>query len=113
MGIKLAYHITPVGNLNTILKDGLQPRIGERSAELGEKVPRIYLFPDIQSCETALTTWLGACFEDIKDDGLIILKMDVSGLSLDHSVDYELSCLDIIPPLRVLEVLSEMDNMSL
>jgi hypothetical protein len=88
---QIAYHVTPAVNLNSILQDGLQPRIGERSADLGERLPRVYLFADEESCDTALSGWLGDSFEDIPEDGLLVLRVDVTDLTLEIEVGYEIS----------------------
>lgn len=100
----IAYHVTPAENLNGILQAGLEPRIGERSAELGEKVPRVYMFPDLESYEAALSGWLGDCFEDNPEDGLLVLQVDVAGLKLRSEIEYELTCTDVIEPSRILEI---------
>lgn len=104
---QVAYHVTPVENLDAILQTGLQPRIGERSVELGESVPRIYLFPDLESCDTALSSWLGDCFEDIPEDGLLVLQVDVAGMYLETEAGYEMTTMEAIPPSRILEIRCE------
>jgi len=100
----MAYHVTPAENLDAILRGGLQPRIGERSAELGELVPRVYLFPDLESCDTALAGWLGDCFEGVPEDGLLLLHVDVTGCTLASEVAYELTSAEAIEPARILEI---------
>lgn len=104
---QIAYHVTPAANLNDILHAGLQPRIGERSTALGEPVPRVYLFADQESCDTALSGWLGDCFEDIPEDGLLVLLVDVADLTLRSDVSYEITCIDVIEPARILEIRDE------
>ena len=42
----ILYHVTTDESLDSILKDGLKPLIGERSIKI-EKHPAIYLFPTI------------------------------------------------------------------
>ncbi len=107
MSVTVAYHVTPRENLPSILSRGLQPRIGERSADLGEPTPRIYLFPTPEDCDTALSSWLGDWFEEVEENGLLILKVDVSDIELDSDAEYELSCSEVIAPSRILEVMSE------
>tara|TARA_Y100000780_G_scaffold223601_1_gene234111 strand:+ start:319 stop:693 length:375 start_codon:yes stop_codon:yes gene_type:complete len=102
-----AYHVTLAENLTSILREGLQPRIGERSAALGEDVPRVYLFPSREDCETALSSWLGECFEDVEEHGLLILAIDVDGLTLDSDVGYEMTTSDTIEPARIASVFRE------
>ena len=38
------YHVTPLSNLDSILRTGLQPQIGEHSLSAGETVQVVYLF---------------------------------------------------------------------
>lgn len=40
----MPWHLTPAKNIPSILRDGLQPRIGERSLLVNEDQPRVYLF---------------------------------------------------------------------
>lgn len=102
-----AYHVTPAVNLNSILQAGLQPRIGERSGDLGERLPRVYLFADQESCDTALSGWLGECYTDIPEDGLLVLLVNVTDLTLESDAGYELACVDVIEPSRILEITRE------
>lgn len=105
--MEMAYHVTPVENLDSILRDGLRPVIGDRSLALGEPAPRIYLFPSRDDCDTALSSWLGDCFEDVEEDGLVILAVNVEGLALESEVEYELACTELIVPERIVDVLDE------
>ena len=38
------YHVTTLDNLNSIIRNGLVPNIGDRSKKLGETESRIYFF---------------------------------------------------------------------
>lgn len=105
--MRAAYHVTPVENLVSILERGLQPRIGERSAELGEQAPRVYLFSSRDACDNALANWLGECFDYLPEDGLVILEIDVTGLVLESAVEYELVCYEAITPSRIVDVMDE------
>lgn len=42
------FHVTPMDNLKSILKNGLIASIGERSEDCGESFPAIWLFPDYE-----------------------------------------------------------------
>lgn len=53
------YHVTKKKCLKRILRQGLVPQIGELAKGAGETVPRVYLFPDMQSMDAALGSWLG------------------------------------------------------
>ena len=89
------------------MRDGLQPRIGERSAELGEPVPRVYLFPSREDCDTALCSWLGECFDGVDEGGLVILCVDLQGVQRVSEVPYEITVLEPISPARILSAYSE------
>lgn len=66
--IKEAYHVTSSKNLPLILKEGLLPLVGERSIDIGEQVPRVYLFPTIDDMETALMNWLGEWYDEYEEE---------------------------------------------
>jgi len=83
------------------------PSIGQRSLDADEAQPAIFLFPDQDSCESALSTWLGECFEDVPDGELLVLELDVAGLRLRCEVAYELICHEPIKPCRIRKVLTE------
>lgn len=67
------YHLTPLRNLEAIKAAGLKPSIGERSEDLGEEEPRIYLFDSKASLEDALGGWLGEEFDE--DEELAVLSI--------------------------------------
>ena len=71
------YHVTPITNLENILKIGLVPQIGMLSDGVEIK-ERIYLFPTYEDCETAFGQWLGAAFDDlIPDEEVVSLKVQL------------------------------------
>jgi hypothetical protein len=94
------YHVTTDNNLARITSQGLIPQIGERSADLGEPVPAVYLFPSLADLEDALGGWLGECFEDY-EDSLHVLKVDLTDAVIDQEVEWELKCYDAIPADRI------------
>lgn len=54
------YRVTKKKCLKRILRQGLVPQIGELAKGAGGgTVPRVYLFPDMQSMDAALGSWLG------------------------------------------------------
>lgn len=67
------WHVTLKENLENIVSNGLQARIGERSQLLGESLPAVYVFNTLIDAETALGQWLGDEFEE--EDELVILKV--------------------------------------
>ena len=91
------YHVTPSSNVDSIRKNGLQPRIGERSLSAGEKTPAVFLFANQDDLEQALLNWLGEIFED---EYLVILEIQ---LPLEYKQflaqsEYEITCSVAIPP---------------
>lgn len=94
-----AYHVTTDSSLEVILNEGLKPVIGARSAELGETIARVYLFPSEEDVESALGSWLGECFNE--DEVLHVFEVDTTGLTLQSEVDWELTCEEIIEPSRL------------
>lgn len=111
------FHVTPVENLGSILSTGLQPRIGERSLELGEPVPRIYLFPTLRDCNDALSQWLGDWFNDLEEEegkpmDLAVIEIDpayLSDKSMESEVPWETSIADVIPPDAIVRVMTEYE----
>ena len=101
-----AFHITPISNLKSILKNGIQPKIGERSSQLTsegmplESKPRVYLFPSKEDCDTALYQWLGEEFEDLEED-LVILQVNLKGMAFEQTCDFEIAVLKTIKPVRI------------
>lgn len=100
---KIVYHVTPMDNVGTILENGLEPRIGERSLQRGEETPRVYLFPQREDVETALMNWLGDEFED----ELAIVEVDLAGYRYSHDVGYEISVEEVIKPSAIMAVYDE------
>lgn len=74
------YHVTLNENVISILDNGLIPKLGERSLEIGEKEPLVYLFPTEDDMECAVMQWLGDWYED------------------EYGEDVKLSCLKINLP---------------
>jgi hypothetical protein len=67
--------MTPAANVPTILAEGLKARIGERSQEISEPVPAIYLFRTLEGAENALGGWFGGSFDE--DTQLSLLAVDL------------------------------------
>lgn len=68
------YHITRKLDLDSILIEGLTPRIGDRSELIGEDQPRIYLFDSKLSAEDGLCSWLADQFDE--DEELVLLTVE-------------------------------------
>lgn len=98
----MRYHVTPAVNLTNILRDGLVPAVGERSAELGEMAEGVYLFATIIDLEQGVGGWLGEYFEDVD---LVALEVDVAGLDVaptfEDEESWEYVCTEVIVPDRI------------
>jgi hypothetical protein len=70
---RVFYHVTSANNIPSILKNGLVPQIGNRSAKIHEDQPEIFMFADIASLEDAMQNWLLDEFDE--DEPLKILKI--------------------------------------
>lgn len=95
------YHVTLAKNLDSILTNGLIPRIGERSLEIGEKEASVYIFPSEADMECAVMQWLGDWYEDEygEDVELVCLEINVPyNFPIENGeVEYEYVSKDIIP----------------
>lgn len=109
-GVFMAYHVTLMSNLVSILDSGLIPQIGENSKELGETEDRVYAFIDKDSTENALLNWLGELYEEVDED-LVILEIDDSHFDfiLDSNGDVFFECYayNKIPPSAITKIISE------
>lgn len=107
---KMAFHVTLKSNIESILKSGLVPQIGERSEILGELEPAVYLFRTFEECDNALWNWLGEEFEDLDED-LLILEVDVDKkhYQKDSNGDlfYEIEIKEVIKPEKILKIYEE------
>lgn len=108
--LNMALHITPASNLSSIAANGLIPAIGPLSKLAGETVPRVYLFPSPSEAMTALDNWLGELFEDASRQ-IALLLVDVTGLTLDEGVSYEIACQFTIPPSRLEVITCDLDSL--
>lgn len=101
------YHVTPSRNLDSILRDGLRPQIGPRSALLGEKVARVYFFQTLDSVEVALCNWLGDALDD-EPGAIAVLAIDATGLELDYLAwPFEIACLHPVGPEKISLILQD------
>lgn len=96
----IMYHVTPTKNLRSIMKNGLRPRVGDRSVKLHGEENGIFLFPTLDDVEDAVSNWLGDEFDE--DEDLTLLAIDVSGLPLvDSNAGYEKIAKTAISPDRI------------
>lgn len=73
------YHITHDKNLARIRRNGLVPKIGANSQDLGEKTPQVHVFLDRATMEDALMNW-SISWNDEDEDGNY---PDISVLTLE------------------------------
>jgi len=101
--MKTYYHVSPKENLDSILKNGLVPQVGERSEELHEE-EGVFLFPSKEDMESALGQWLGDWFGDDEDedDYVRLMSLEITVPNdfpiLDSNVEYEKISKICIPP---------------
>lgn len=102
------YHVTAKTSLPSILKLGLEPRIGERSLRLGETEKAVYCFRDKASVEDALMGWMADVFDE--DEELVILELDFDAGKVAESAGFELAILETIPPSAIKALYDEEWN---
>lgn len=110
-----AYHVTSSKNMKSILSDGLEPRVPEDFGEKGD-LKGVYLFKTYEDTENALYNWLGERIGDIEDEtgedyDEVILKINIDGLDLYDSVEYEWVCLEYISPERIKPFIQTIDGL--
>lgn len=110
------FHVTPKKNIESILANGLIPQIGERSQEIGEVQEAVFLFPNFEEMNNALTNWLGDCFEEV--DELVILQIDLpKDFPIYREIDsngndfYEVHCQCDIPEEYITAIYDENGNL--
>ena len=102
------WHVTFKRKVPSILRQGLEPRVGKRSRSVKEKVPAIYVFPDPTSLEDALTNWLG---DEIPDAKLSILELIVPEDWINHdNLRWEARILRPVPPNMIKVVVPDIDD---
>lgn len=104
----IGYHVTNQSNLKKIIKKGLEPRVPEDFGESGD-VKGVYLFKSIDDCENALMNWFGERIEEWEEENdkefkECLIVVDLTGLDLFDSVEFEWVCLEHISPDRFLDV---------
>lgn len=93
---KYCIHVTSASAVDSIMKTGLQPRIGPLSEQV-EALPAIYMFPDWNAMEDA--NWL---FENWPyDDEPALIGVNTEGLVLYSPQPYEVIVDTAIMPARL------------
>ena len=96
----LFYHVTESSSVPSILKEGLQPRLGPRS-DVMEDAPAIFCFTSHEAMEDGVANWMTEEFDE--EACLSLLVIDVTGLDYEirNGVDWE-ACFTVpIPPDRI------------
>lgn len=95
--ISTLFHVTPISNLESIMKNGLIPQAGERSEKL-EEDPGVFLFPTYDDCENALFNWLGEEFDEL-DEEVVTLKVELpKHFPLEETAEWERCSRQTIEP---------------
>lgn len=109
-GKLLGYHVTSKRNIKSIMKKGLVPHVPEDYGTDGD-IEGVYLFKSIEDTRNALYNWFGERIEEIEEEtgrdyNEVCLEVDLTDMegSLIDSVEYEWTCVDVIPPERILRV---------
>ncbi len=95
---KICIHVTSAGAIESILKEGLQPRIGPLSEQI-EAAEAVYMFPSWDKLEDA--NWL---FDEETwpyDSEPALLAVDTRGLVLYSPQPYEVIVENLIEPSRL------------
>ena len=96
--MRTLFHVTPLSNVDSILKDGLTPQLGERSRQLEDEKEGVFMFSDYENCEYALYSWLGKELEEL-EEALMTLKVELPlNFPLDQEVEWELIARKTIHP---------------
>ena len=69
---KIYYHVTTRSNYNTIEKEGLLPKMGERSSKIESEL-KIFMFSNKDAMTDAVMNWLGDEFDE--EEELVVLKI--------------------------------------
>jgi hypothetical protein len=92
---KKYYHVTTKSNYNSIVKEGLLPKIGKRSSKI-ENEPKIFMFSNKDAMMDAVVNWLGDEFEE--DEELVVLKITLpEDFPVEHN-GFEVTTNKVIPP---------------
>lgn len=108
----VAYHVTAVDNVPSILHNGLEPRIGANSALLGEPRAAVYLFKHLEDLHTALNNWLGELLEDDTDYCVFQVQLNQAHLACTEVGPYELQCFVPIEPVHLCVPHANVDDLS-
>ena len=108
----VAYHVTAVDNVPSILHNGLEPRIGANSALLYEPRPAVFMFKAMEDLHTALNNWLGELLDDDTEYCVFQVQLNQAHLACTEVGPYELQCYVPIEPEHLSVLHANVDNLS-
>lgn len=115
----IGYHVSSAeAYRNHISKEGLIPKLGDRSFEMYEPEKRVYFFSSMDALEDGVTNWLGDALADFGVEEIAILKVDLSNMTVENTFDggsmesWEMYTTNPVPPERITLVRYEPLNES-
>ena len=72
------YHITEINNLKLIKKEGLVPKCGKRSREIGDYRKVIYFFPAL----ILMDNWRKVLYKDTNSASLALLRFNLDNVDI-------------------------------
>ena len=92
---KIYYHVTTRSNYKIIEKEGLLPKMGERSSKIESEL-KIFMFSNKDAMTDAVMNWLGDEFDE--EEELIVLKITLpEDFPVQHN-GFEVTTDKSIPP---------------
>lgn len=85
------YHITKTNNMPNIYQNGLLPKIGKNSKNLGETKPRIYFFSTPVYAIDALLNWFGDLYDLDTPLTEITVQVPIKLLNKQEDLDWEVT----------------------
>ena len=104
----IAYHVTDKKNIPSILKNGIEPRVPTDYGTDGD-TKGIYLFKTREDMTTAVSSWFGDRIEEWEEETgntyeEVEMIVDITGLDMIDSVEFEWTVLETITPDRILDI---------
>ena len=98
------YHLTPAENMPSIRREGLLPKIGDNRIDDIDIGPAVFMFPNFECVEDALSNWFGEIYDGI-DFALLTVELDdTSELVRDETVPFEVYSKKPIDPSKIIGV---------
>jgi hypothetical protein len=104
----IAYHVTNLKNLKNILDIGLVTKVPEDYGDKGDE-KGVYLFKSRDDMNNAVANWFGERIEEWEEESgesykEIEIIVDITGLDMLDSVEFEWTVLEDISPDRIIDV---------